>query len=517
LPYAVNVVVSNFFRRILSRGNRTAVIGSGGNKAAPTFPSIYKDAIVRCLTAGNMTWVENAFFFGDYPTLRESADGLRHLVVRHLLKEAGDVAGAASILEALSTKLDVPEDPHQRFFRLLCRYVANELDAGPRRMTGAQSVISVAVWGDAYIDRFDRYCMASLAAEGNIPALKARGGVTLLIHTAARDVSMIKRLESLRRLGIKVRIWTLPDELLRLAEGELKYWLLGGIQSLHLFYAARLGANFLPVFPDGFYSARYFASLLELVDDGADAVFLSAFRASREGMAGDLKQFARRGAYAVPADKLIELALRHVDSYVLNCLIDPASETLPRHRLLSTFCGDYIEMRSPHYNAALIRNSVLAQPRYLMTLDSEIDKVLPSDSSIHFRTVEDDYFATELVNDSSDPWPLVGYDDYASFFIEHANSAHLRFERSPYRIAVRPEWLGFQSVVSPEDAARCFDRICGLVEGRMKTAEQNIERPEVVLRLLESVADMGLSRPEAELVARASEAVRKRMAKGPTL
>jgi hypothetical protein len=462
-----------------------------------------------------MTWVENAFFFGDYPTLRESADALRHLVIRHLLKEVGDGEGAASILEALLAKLEVPEDPHQQFFRLLCRYTAKELRAArpPMRRAG-HSAISVAVWGDAYIDRFDRYCMASLAADGNIPALKARGGVTLLIHTTTRDVSRIKDLSSVKRLGVNTLLFVLPEELLGLANGDLKYWMLGGIQSIHLFYAARLGANFFPIFPDGFYSERYFASLLDLAAKGADAVFLSAFRASREGMAAELEQFSSPGAYAVPADKLVELALKHVDSYVLNCLIDPATERIPRHRLLSTYCGNYIEMRSPHYNAAFIRNSVLAgaRPRYLMTLDSEIDKVLPSHRKIHFRTVDDDYFATELVNERSEPWPLISYDDYAKFFIQHANSTHLRFEKSPYRIAVRPEWLSSQNAVSPEDATRCFDRICGLIEGRMQEAEQNIDRPDLVLRLLERLDTMNLSRPEKELVAHASELVRKRMA-----
>jgi hypothetical protein len=83
--------------------------------------------------------------------------------------------------------------------------------------------------------------------------------------------------------------------------------------------------------------------------------------------------------------------------------------------------------------AALTRNSVLGQPRYLMTLDSEIDKGLPSHSRIHFRTVKDDYFATELVNDSSDPWPMVGYDEYASFFNRTRQLRPSSFRETPTR------------------------------------------------------------------------------------
>jgi hypothetical protein len=463
-----------------------------------------------------MTWIENAFLFDDYPSLHESVNALRHLVVRHLLKECGDAEGAALILEALHAGLAMPESPDQNFFRLLCRYAAQELDATTPRLPAIwprseHNALSLALWGDDYIDRFNRYCATSLAADGNIPALKARGKVTLLVHTAARDVPKIRRLNLLRSLGINVRIWAIPDELLQLAAGDMKYWMLGAIQSIHLFYAAQRRANFLPIFPDGFYSERYFENLLEIGRNGEDAVFLSAFRASRAGMAPHLDRFSKGGAYAVPAANLVELSLRHLHPYILHAFIDPYSGTLPQRRMLFASCGDYVEIRSPHYNPALIRNSVIAgtRPRYLMTLDSEIDKVLPATSKIHFRSIADDYFATELMDERTDPPSRVGFEEYAKFFVEYANSAHLRFEQSPYRIAIRPEWLGSLKALSPRDATLCFDRICKLVEERIGMAH-NFERVDLVLNLLQQLGQTDLSQFDRELLAFANESVRQR-------
>jgi len=477
----------------------------------PTFLDLYRQAVLRCLAVGNMTWTENAFTLDTYPDPRGSADALRHLVVRHLLKEGGDAKGAAAILEALTNKLGIAEDLDQKFYRLLSGYTAQELaaidsarsEAKPRTLwPGSQAnAISLVLWGDDYIGRFEQYCARSLAADGNVPALKARGPATMLIHTAARDVEKIRGLPSLRKLGIKLRIWVIPDELLEVTKGDSKYWLLGALQSIHLFYAARRGANFLPIFPDVVYSARYFESLADLAHKGEDAVFLSGFRASRKEIAGQLEQYAKKDAYVVPASRLIELALRHIDAYLAKCFVDPASGGLPRNRVLFNHCGDHLEIRAPHYNPVLIRNSVIRQQpaRYLMTLDSEIDKVLPPTSLIHFRTTLDDYFATEVVDDEPTPPGTVGFEEYASFFVEHANAAHLRFEQSPYRIAIHPEWIAAPKV-SAEQLADCFGRIHDLVERRLALADR-FDRPHVVWHVLKTFGETDLSEQDRQLLA----------------
>lgn len=482
-----------------------------GATAAPEFADLCDDAVLRCLAAGNMTWLENAFGPSSFPTVAEAAHALRHLVVRHLLKEAGDASGAAAILEGLQ-RLGLPEDAEQKFFRLLCRYAARELEATapalPLPRLGGRNAVSVVVWGDAYIDRFNRYCLASLAAPGNMPALKASGRVTLLVYTAARDAAKIRGLESIRRLGVGLRIWTIPDDLLELASGDLKYWMLGALQSIHLFHAARRGANFLPIFPDGIYADDYIASILEAAGEGVDAVFQGSFKAYRSKMLAALEPFLSNGVYAVPPQAMLELALQHVHPHIVACFIDPSSPTVPAHRMLWAHCGDYLEVRSPHYNAALLRNSVIGRirPRYLMTLDSELDKLLPHSSRIHFRSIEDRYFGTELVDEPTDPLPRLGFEDYARFFVQHAKAAHLRFERTPYRIAIRPEWFAALAAASPREVTACFERIAALIEDQLRIAGR-FDRVDLVLEVLDRLAQKELTAQQKGLVARAREAV----------
>jgi hypothetical protein len=477
----------------------------------PSFPALCDQAVLRCLAAGNLTWIENAFGPASYPHRDQAVNALRHLVVRHLLKEAGDAEGAATILEGLRVFWPA-EDANQTFFRLLCRYAARTLEATepllPIRRGREGNAISLVVWGDDYIDRFDRYCLASLAAPGNIPALKARGRVTLLIHTTARDAQKIRRLQAIRRLGVGVRIWIIPDELLRLAVGDLKYWMLGAFQSIHLFHAGQRGANVMPVFPDCIYSANFCSNLLDVDGAEPDAVFLSSFKASRKAMTAALERFSAQGVYAVPGPVLLEHALRYVDDHMVRCFIDPRSDTLPAHRMLWGHCGDYLEVRSPHYNAALIRNSAIAciRPRYLMTLDSELDKILPDTSKIHFRSCADEYFATELLDEPTPPLLRLGYEEYASFFVSHANTAHLHFQRSSYKLRIRPEWLTVLQPQSPADVVACFERILRLVEEQMRKAER-FDRVDLVLGVLDRLAQTKLTSSEAALVAHAKDAV----------
>jgi hypothetical protein len=481
------------------------------------FAALCDQAVLRCLAAGNMTWIDNAFGPASYPTHEEAVHALRHLVVRHLLKEAGDATGAALILDGLH-KLEVPESGDERFFRLLCGYAARELEATKPlvRPRGAlRNFASVVVWGDAYIERFETYCLASLAAPGNLPFLHRNGRVTLMVHTTAKDAPRIRRLPILRRLGIGVRTWAIPDELLQAAEGDLKYWMLGALQSVHLFYAAQRRANFLPIFPDGFYADRYCESILQAGND-VDAVFWGSFKAYRSGLMPMMDSHLKDGVYSVPANTLVELSLQHLHVHIINCFIDLTLQSLPEHRMLWAHCGDYLEVHSPHYNAALIRNDVISsiRPRYLMTLDSELEKLLPPGRRIHFRSVEDGYFGTELVDEPTPPLRHFSYQDYARFFIQHANASHLRFQQRPFRIGIRPEWLTAVESFSPQAVTACFERIERLIEEELRKAAR-FDRTDLILNILERLAGTALTGEERRLVTQAREAVAKMAAQPP--
>ena len=217
---------------------------------------------------GNMTWVENAFPLDPNADQQTSADALRHLVARHLLKECGDARGAASILETLTQEPRYPRGCRTEILQaavpLHCRSTrrtrANRHQRPGRRRSGRiqANAISLVLWGNDYIERFEEYCARSLAANGNIPALKARGPVTLLIHTAARDVEKIRNLESLRRLASRSASGRSRTNCLRPQQATSNIGCWAPSRASISFTLRARGANFLPIFPDAIYSARYF-------------------------------------------------------------------------------------------------------------------------------------------------------------------------------------------------------------------------------------------------------------------
>jgi hypothetical protein len=227
-------------------------------------------------------------------------------------------------------------------------------------------------------------------------------------------------------------------------------------------------------------------------------------------MTPQLAGFLKDGVYAVPSANLVELSLRHIHEYIRHCFIDPRSQTIPERRMLWAHGDDYLEVRSPHYNAALIRNSLIAplKPRYLMTLDSEIDKILPTSSKIHFRSIDDEYFATELMDERTEPPRQVGLDEYAQFFVGHTKASHLRFYSSPYRIGIRPEWLQGATPFPSQELTTYFERIVNVVEERMRLS-QHFERPNLVMAVLRKLEEADLTLVERERVTRARQIIQQ--------
>src|SRR5262249_6634003 len=148
------------------------------------------------------------------------------------------------------------------FFRHLTRYVATELSTLShwslpqatlrvwRTLTRRRerAVLSLVIWGEDLFDRAARYCIGSLRSQGNLRALSATSEITLLVHTAAKDKERIMSLPELRDLPVRLLVRTIPDPILASMTGEQKYWLLGGLQSLHLAFAAREIADFYMLF-----------------------------------------------------------------------------------------------------------------------------------------------------------------------------------------------------------------------------------------------------------------------------
>jgi len=468
------------------------------------FLDIYHFTIERLLRADNATWIENAFLEWHYPTRRAAADALRHLAVRHLLREVGDAEGTAVVLETLKDRFGLQEDRESEFFRHLTRYVATELSTLTEwslpqatlrawRTLGSarrreRAVLSLVIWGDDFIDRAARYCVGSLRSPGNLRALSATGEVTLLVHTAPKDKERIMSLPELRDLPVRLLVRTIPDPILAAMTGEQKYWLLGGLQSLHLAFAARETADFYMLFPDAVFSEAYLRSLADLKTRGADAVLLSGFKASETSMLLDLRRFrAEDGSISIPADRLIECALQDVHPAIRSFFVEPNADHWPRWRTMLFRCRDYLEVHSPHYNIAVLGARALRdfKPRFFFTLDSEIDKILLADAKIHLRTRDDDFFATEVTGEEIGAVPKIAPSDFPAFFLEHANSAHLEIFRLPYRINVLTKDLPGVPLAEPTQIRHVIDRVISDVSIAISSQRRAFSRLSLVLDVLD--------------------------------
>jgi hypothetical protein len=411
---------------------------------AKAFDELHAETVRLLCAANNETWHINAFLPEHYPDLNAATDALQWLTARHLLREAGDAQGAARVFEGLVGKVGAAETKAVKFCRRLSRFVADELaqrypEAQP---PGKGIALALVVWGADYIDLARQYCFASLAAPGNVPAVTARGPVRQLICTRESDYPQVAA-AALSGHGIAISTRKIPDQLtIALSDsedaryGELKYWLLGGLQSLMLFDAAGRGEDLFTVFPDVVYSSEYLSGVARLLDDGNDAVLLSAFAASRTRLEAALSDRAGGSISAISAPHLALSARRCIEPYFESLFFDIEDRSLPDHVAVFFDCGDHIRVHSAHYNMAAVANSAIARlpARFFFTLDSELVKIL-SHSRVHVHDLQVDYFATEVTGRGHSMHPVrrLSEQDYIAVVGPRFTPQHLALFRRAYR------------------------------------------------------------------------------------
>ena len=476
---------------------------------------LYNFAIERCLVAGNLSWIENAFLIESYTSIDDVVEALSHLTIRHLFRQVGDAEGTAEILEALHREIAFLEPPNRRFFRKLSRYMATELSnlkSGAKSSDERQPVVlSLVVWGDAYIDMAIRHCLSSMFAEGNLPALAKRADVTLIISTRNSEIPTIRERFDLSSIGVKLVVKGIPDKLIEQTVGDLKYWLLGAAQSSHLAYAAKNDAAFCMLFPDVVYSQGYLSNIYEIINAGASAVLLSGFGAT-ERLEQDLAPYYEGRVCRISGDDLINLAAKNIHPFFLSLFTDAAGGSLPQNPGLFVNCGDLIEYHSGHYNVAIIRASALKglTPRYFFTLDSEIEKFLPAIEDIHFRSVDDEYFGTPIDREEREFRKQMPPSEYADYFSESFHKYNLELFRRPYRLGRNPDLSFVAPLVAKDKAKDFFDSTTQNISSKMTEQWSLFERLPLVLETLKRFGASPYGKRNPSLATAAIEVLRAR-------
>lgn len=226
----------------------------------------------------------------------------------------------------------------------LAQWFADETANLPELRPSGWAVMGFPIWGAAYWDRFERFCLASMRAPENYAALARHAALVVWTRESGRDV-----LQNLMApYDIEVVVRTIPAELL----SANKYQVLAVVERLLIRTAAKNGRGYTGVFPDFIQSEGYFANL-RFLSRHHDAIALANLTATAGApLVEDLKAFQRgpEAIIVVPARELGDIGWRHLHAVKRAEVRD--EKRLPASHLLVWRGLDYARIHSAHCNAA---------------------------------------------------------------------------------------------------------------------------------------------------------------------
>ena len=310
-----------------------------------------------------------------------------------LLTLNGDIDGAIEAFARLTKVRSRPERKLRRQDRLMRELLpfAQRIEQGiataraPLRRRGEERlVVSLAVWGEGYHELFERYCVPSLLAEGNLRALGEGATIFWHVFTTSAGRERMMRHEPFQRLAKpgNVRFEEVPESLTELAQGDARYWLYGVLSNTSIPLAARLGAGLHFMNPDVVYANGFFLGLRRLADEGDRQIVLSnSFRVVREKAAPVLDGLrSAEGVLSLPAAELHSLGLGLIHPASRAVFLEEkeiAARIVPRSTLFAWREGAVLVIHTAHYTPLYISPALLQSASRLtyFTLDSSLARI----------------------------------------------------------------------------------------------------------------------------------------------
>ena len=200
------------------------------------------------------------------------------------------------------------------------------------------AVVGAIAWGERFVDKFMNYCLASLLAEGNIPALARKGGVVLSIVTTEADrqsMTVHPLFARLQQSAEVVFTCFSPEFLERREKDGLNFYHFYGLldhQSVFLAVALLADLYLLPI--DCVYSSDCLKNFSAYLDKEADCCSVGAIEAEEPVLIAWLDADGRRrsgGVLDLAAKELIEAASRHPDRYFRSMIMNPDNAEFCAH------------------------------------------------------------------------------------------------------------------------------------------------------------------------------------------
>jgi hypothetical protein len=200
------------------------------------------------------------------------------------------------------------------------------------------AVVGVIAWGERFVDKFMNYCLASLLAEGNIPALARKGRVVLSVVTTEADRDRMTAHPSFARLRqfAEVVFTCFPPEFLarREKDGFNFYHFYGLLDHQSFFLAAALRADLYLLPIDCVYSSRTLSNFSSRLERAADCCSIGAIEVEEAALRAWLDADGRRkpgGVLDLSGEALIQASALHPDRYYRAMIMNPHTTEFCAH------------------------------------------------------------------------------------------------------------------------------------------------------------------------------------------
>jgi hypothetical protein len=215
-------------------------------------------------------------------------------------------------------------------------------DAHARRLRAASrrrrfAVIGSVVWGQRFVDKFMDYCLPSLLAPGNIPALARKRKVVHSIVTTEADRDRIVAHPAFARLRelAEVVFTCFPQEFLERREqsGYNFYHFYGLLDHQSVFMASALKADLYLLPIDCVYSRDCLRNFSSYLERDADCCSVGSIEAIESELRAWLDVETRRRANVLdlPSRELVQAASEHPDRYFCSLTMRPDNTEFCAH------------------------------------------------------------------------------------------------------------------------------------------------------------------------------------------
>ena len=263
------------------------------------------------------------------------------------------------------------------------------------RLPPSNIQVLLPVWGERYTRGFLDFCLPSLLAHGNIPALSKLAPSTLVLLTTARDALVIKLspLWDLLTRCCEVRIEPIDD---LISESSSTVLTLAYALAIRQAAHGALDTCFIPLVADYVLSDGSIARVAERVFAGASGVLAGNFQIERETALSRLEAIKNdQGVLAVTSRALVEISFAALHQATLAQIVNADGPSDVRaNRLFWRVDSDCMVGRFFLMHMIAIRPETLD---FIVAAPSDyslIPELCPSGNVVRM-TYSDDYFAVE--------------------------------------------------------------------------------------------------------------------------